>query len=625
MSTSRILFSPEEQNTLITWINDNYSTFKKNDACSLYAAEVELIETKYKNLEIYNIIDNIKTRLIKLENLENTKQCLFLTDFIYIIEPGNKLHTHMDVNNHEKNNDINQSGIHVRFNVCVQKPDIGGQPIYAGKTIKLVEREYVICRSGIDFHSSEYVFGDKNKINISFGFMITPDKIDLYSNRETIIENTNFVKSWEFNNSENDKIIPYLNELNAQQKYYLNLENISNYNLLEQHIYDSVCFHMKQNVETNTCIEFHLIQNACDIQIETQDDANTILTYVSFFNETYIPLFISNINEEQHTYKEFPDDNVFIISIPKKYTQISFDGTKCHGIIKNLEKENPLFLKVNVWNKKVKCDNIYKSNSGDEKKQTMFFENNNVLNNEIVDKDLFESILYENYEYINNKDLIQILNSDKNANILIINNFQRKYADYISIFKKYGDIAEELFPFCNNNNSYLNKNNRFNNNKIFKNFLSHDVCYWIINECEKYNKWSINKNRIFNGNYLCVECLPHVFNFILFSSNFLLIQVGKIYNIEKYNIELVIKEIFVTKYTKNSYSNRKENISNSFLCLNVQLNSNIDFEGGEIQIDDRIILNQGDLLIHNAKALRSNGGVKNGEKYMLTYLIDFVI
>jgi hypothetical protein len=627
MSDSRILFSPEEQNSLITWINDNYSSFKKNDGSSLFLTDVEQIEKKYHNSEIYNIIDNIKTRLIKLENLENTQQCLFLKDLIYVLEPGSKLHNHIDGNNHESNNDLNQTGIHVRFNVCVQKPEFGGQPIYAGKTVKLVEREYIICRSGIDFHSSEYVFGDKNKINISFGFLISPDKIDLYSNRETIVENANIAKSWEFHNSENDKIIPYLNELNADQKYLLNLENNSNYNLLEQHIYDSVIFHNKNVLGDNSQIEFNLIKNKCEMKIENEDDANPALTIVSFFNEPRIPLFISNVNEEQHTYKEFPDDNVFILSIPKKNTQISFDGSKCHGIVKNSEQENPLFLKVNVWrNKKVKNDIVYKNNGVDEKKQTMFFENNNVLNMEIVNTDLFESILYENYEYTKNKDFIEILNCDKNANILIINNFQRKYADYVSIYKKYGDIAEELFPFCNNQCSHLNKKNRFHNNKILTKFLSHDVCYWIINECEKYDKWTINKKKIFNGYYLCLECLPHVFNFILFSSHFLLIQIGKIYDIENYNIEFIIKDIFITKYTKNSYSNKKENISDSFLCLNVQLNSNFDFEGGEIHIEnDKMVLNQGDMLIHTGKTLRSNGGVKNGEKYMLTYLLDFKV
>ena len=56
------------------------------------------------------------------------------------------------------------------------------------------------------------------------------------------------------------------------------------------------------------------------------------------------------------------------------------------------------------------------------------------------------------------------------------------------------------------------------------------------------------------------------------------------------------------------------------------LNSNFDFEGGEILIDnDKIKLNQGDMLIFNGKKQRSNEGIKDGEKYMLTYLIDLKV
>ena len=84
---------------------------------------------------------------------------------------GGELHLHTDPNPKDTNL------YHTRFNVYVQIPKKGGLPIYNNQVCNLKERTYICCRSGIDKHCCQKVEGDKERIVISFGFLLPFERI----------------------------------------------------------------------------------------------------------------------------------------------------------------------------------------------------------------------------------------------------------------------------------------------------------------------------------------------------------------------------------------------------------------------------------------------------------------
>jgi hypothetical protein len=180
MIEERTVVTEEEKNIIIEWVNNNHKTFIFNPLNNSVFTFVYMIKDKYNNDSVYNIIKKIESRIIAKEKLQEFNKCYKLDDLIYYMDASTKIHVHKDENEDDANN------IQVRFNVCIQKPISGGIPIYAGKQIDIEECKYIVCRAGLDMHSSGVIFGDKPKISISFGFFIDKDKIGLYTNRDKI-------------------------------------------------------------------------------------------------------------------------------------------------------------------------------------------------------------------------------------------------------------------------------------------------------------------------------------------------------------------------------------------------------------------------------------------------------
>jgi predicted 2-oxoglutarate/Fe(II)-dependent dioxygenase YbiX len=113
--------------------------------------------------------------------------------------------------------------------------------------------------------------------------------------------------------------------------------------------------------------------------------------------------------------------------------------------------------------------------------------------------------------------------------------------------------------------------------------------------------------------------MPAALSFILFSSYFWLNEIKKLYD---FNIDLNIKNIFIVKHiVQNNFCNILKT-DDSFLTININLNDNNDYTGGEIVFnDDTIELQQGDMLIYNGQISRNYSGVTNGVKYVLVLSI----
>lgn len=146
-----------EQKEIVEWITDNIEFLDRN-GINRYKQYLDFFESPP---EIFNTIRN---RIIEKENLHLYRQEPILRDSIGYATDGSKLHPHTDPRT---------DGLeHVRFNVYVQLPKIGGRPVYAGIKHNLQERRYICCRSSLDLHQASTVKGDRARIIISYGFLI---------------------------------------------------------------------------------------------------------------------------------------------------------------------------------------------------------------------------------------------------------------------------------------------------------------------------------------------------------------------------------------------------------------------------------------------------------------------
>jgi hypothetical protein len=230
--------------------------------------------------------------------------------------------------------------------------------------------------------------------------------------------------------------------------------------------------------------------------------------------------------------------------------------------------------------------------------------------------------LYEENFIINEFD--NFLKTCSMNSIILINNIDKNYNDILKLSDKYGDICHDLYPFVNRHlDINIDLTNRFYKNKIIQNVLSKDVCYWIINESEKIELGKCKYNNY--DTYISIEKIPSVLNFLLFIINFWLLNIKKLYSCENLNFNII--DIFISKYTKEII-NDHANCEESFLTLNINLNNDFDYKDGEIIFtgnEEKIKINQGDMLIYNGKQKRTKGIVSEGVKYVLIIFIELII
>jgi hypothetical protein len=157
------ILTNEEQEIIVQWVKKNYLRLKKN-------GEYKYMKSMYEIPDIPKIVWEIRKRIVEKENLQNAKQDPLFKDTIGCMLNGGQLHKHTDPNIDDL--------IHTRFNVYVQLPNEGGYPIYDDKTYKLKERTYICCRAGLDYHCCEKVIGDRERIILSYGFLLPKERVE---------------------------------------------------------------------------------------------------------------------------------------------------------------------------------------------------------------------------------------------------------------------------------------------------------------------------------------------------------------------------------------------------------------------------------------------------------------
>jgi hypothetical protein len=165
-SNDEPILTIEEQSIIVEWTRNNYKTFRSSG----YNRQMQMFDY-YAADYIPSCIWDIKKRIMDKEGLHGFKQEPMFRDAIGYMTDGGQLQEHTDPNPKFSNL------IHTRFNVYIQIPIKGGLPIYNNQLCSLNERTYICCRSGIDMHYCQKVEGPRERIMVTFGFLLPPERI----------------------------------------------------------------------------------------------------------------------------------------------------------------------------------------------------------------------------------------------------------------------------------------------------------------------------------------------------------------------------------------------------------------------------------------------------------------
>lgn len=164
MENNEYIMSLEEQIIIKDYIKDCYSkNLFTNNGYNRWRGVINDL------LDVPECIWRIKNKIVELENLQDAPQDPHFKDSIGYIRPTGSLHYHSDPNT--------DGLIHVRYNVCVQLPEKGGETFYGKQEILIEERKYVVCRAGLDYHYTNIIIGEKERIMLSYGFLLPYERV----------------------------------------------------------------------------------------------------------------------------------------------------------------------------------------------------------------------------------------------------------------------------------------------------------------------------------------------------------------------------------------------------------------------------------------------------------------
>jgi hypothetical protein len=450
----------------------------------------------------------------------------------------------------------------------------------------------------------------------------------------------------------------------------------TNFELIEKVVYEIALFHFKRlniNFDPNEhFIEFwfkntifknsdnyaHNINSFhydCD---ENERKLNNkqfkpLLSCVNYFNDNEFPLLLTEIDLEEYKFKKFENKNSIQIIFPKKNKQITFDGTKYHGVIDIFNKLNHhtdteyerYMLAINLWNRKPVNVNYYENgsentnNAGFSKENKIVtIESNNVikeldLEKNILDFDFYEKMLYNKQKFVIPQEISELVKNEMNMDI---NNFKISYKSGDNSITENNSNLSKMVKDINLINTIDNSNNkidvldvfynrfiqRFNYNKLF----SKNVCEWIIFESEEYAKnnggWTTRRHENYPTTDIPVEKIKNIFNFVLFSFTDIFNKIKKSYCFTE-EVLFNIKDLFIVKYDEQMQNKLDLHHDGSFLSINILLSDTKEFEGGGTYFNDglTVFLEQGDLLVHSGKVKHSGLPVTKGTRYIMVAFV----
>lgn len=153
--------SQEEQEVIRNWALRNEKYLIPNSSGPFRSREL------FKKIpEKLELLDEIKRKIIEIEELHDNKFEPFRGDFVSIQRNGAKVPTHVDHN--PKDTTLHSR----RYNVFILLPEKGGLPIYDGEVLNVSERTLLKVESGLISHSTTQVEGEVPRIILSYGFAV---------------------------------------------------------------------------------------------------------------------------------------------------------------------------------------------------------------------------------------------------------------------------------------------------------------------------------------------------------------------------------------------------------------------------------------------------------------------
>jgi hypothetical protein len=119
--------------------------------------------------ENLNILGDIKTRIIESENLHEIATDSVRGDYLSIQRNHAVVPPHRDITI-QPGNEV--SYYMRRYNIFISLPEIGGLPIYEGKTLDITERSMLKVDAGLVIHGTTQISGELPRIMLSYGFSI---------------------------------------------------------------------------------------------------------------------------------------------------------------------------------------------------------------------------------------------------------------------------------------------------------------------------------------------------------------------------------------------------------------------------------------------------------------------
>ena len=451
--------------------------------------------------------------------------------------------------------------------------------------------------------------------------------------------------------------------------------------LMEKVVYDIAMFHfekMKIKFEPNDhFIEFWFKNSIFKNNYDYSNNINTfhydcdehekninnkqfkpLMSCVSYFNDNDFPLLLTEIDLDEYKFKKFENKNNIQIIFPKTNKQITFDGTKFHGVVDIFNKLNDesdtdferYMLAVNLWNKKPLNIGYYENSSENEnifgkEDKIVTIEANNVikeleleLDKNILNFDFYEKMLYDTKKFTIPQEISELVKKDIDMDKNEFSNFKISYKPQEKTLTEKELMFSKMVKDINNINTFdKNKKeqmdvlyNRFIQRFIYNKMFSKNVCEWIIFESENYAKhnggWTTRRHENYPTTDIPIEKIPSVFSFVLNSFNDIFNKIKKSYCFTE-EVIFNIKDLFIVKYNEETQNKLDLHQDGSFLSINLLLSDPKDFEGGGTYFNDglTVFLEQGDLLVHSGKVEHSGLTITKGTRYIMVSFVNIEV
>ena len=408
-----------------------------------------------------------------------------------------------------------------------------------------------------------------------------------------IIFNIMSISTWNIKYNEED-IENVMYKITDDSKTYLLNTLKTDFNILERFVFDIASFHLNRlSITKDYYIEFWSRKKTlspfmhidCDISKAENDDYQYPICFsLTYLNDNNSPTFITDIDIEQYKYKDFPTENNFIFSFPKKMKHITFNGNKFHGIANLFENDEPRYIiAINIWNQKplnvpyysedIVCYIEYPLKPNKVESKMEFIETTNYKNIEtdcdILNDDFFEKIFYEKQTspFLNISNLFDISSINLYDAFIVTTYKTPLMLEYNELFNKYGSIISELKLIHNQKHT---SNTRFNKYQMVKHLFCKDISNWIMDESKQY---FVNSTSILKMN-------PSVifYNLVMISiNNTIKENILNLYNIP-FNIKLLDFYIFKFDSKDNvfNYNQIQKLLTTSKIFSFIPLNNNIN-------------------------------------------------